>query len=407
MRICICDYSGHPFQVQLSRELARRGNDVLHLFFSEFQTPHGTLHVTPDDPATLSIEAVSLGRPFAKYSLIKRRWQEIEIGRHISIRMTAFRPEMMVGCNLPIDTLGEVLKSSRAHNVPFVFWQQDIYSKAIRSILQRKFGVLGRLVGEYYHRLERRAAILSDAVVVIADRFKEELISEFGVSETKITVLENWAPLNQITPRPKVNPWSIAHGFAGSNLILYTGTLGMKHNLAPILALAEAVRHRPDTQIVVTSEGPSAEYLRTQAAAAGLDRLSVLPFQPFEQYSDVLGSAEVLIATIEADAGGFSVPSKVLSYLCAARPIVISAPESNLASQILNSTGAGRAVPPGDQTSFIAAVIEFMNDKDARLRCGAAARAYAEENFEIGAISDRFDAIFTAVLAHASIPSGR
>jgi colanic acid biosynthesis glycosyl transferase WcaI len=404
MRICICDYSGHPFQVQLSRELARRGNDVLHLFFSEFQTPHGKLQVAPGDPASLAIEGVSLGRPFEKYNFIKRRWQEIEIGRRFSIRMSAFQAEIIVGCNLPIDTLGEVLKCCQVHKIPFVFWQQDIYSTAIRSILQHKFGLLGRLVGEYYRYLERKAASSSDAIVVIADIFKEVLTSEFGVPETKITVLENWAPLDEILPRPKTNPWSIAHGFAGSNLILYTGTLGMKHDPGQILAVAEAMRHRPDTWVVVTSEGPIADRLRKQAEAVGLDRFAVLPFQPFDQYPDVLGSADVLISIIEADAGSFSVPSKVLSYLCAGRPIVLSAPESNLASQIINSTGAGRVVPPGDQASFIAAIIELMNNQDARHRCGTAARAYAERTFEIGVITDRFDKIFTAVLAGKRVP---
>ncbi|RYJ01060.1 MAG: glycosyltransferase WbuB, partial [Actinomycetales bacterium] len=30
MKVVVHDFSGHPFQVQLSRELARRGHDVVH-----------------------------------------------------------------------------------------------------------------------------------------------------------------------------------------------------------------------------------------------------------------------------------------------------------------------------------------------------------------------------------------
>lgn len=404
MRICICDYSGHPFQVQLSRELARRGHHVLHLFFSEFQTPHGKLQVSTDDAATLAIEGVSLGKAFAKYSFIKRRSQEIDIGKRIADRMVEFQTEVMVGCNLPIDTLGQVVKSSRAHNIPFVFWQQDIYSTAIRSILQQKFGLPGRMIGGYYRYLENKAATLSDAIVVIADGFKEVLTSEFDVSRDKISVIENWAPLDEITPRPKNNPWSSAHGFVDSNLILYTGTLGMKHDPSQILAVAEAVRNRPDTKVVVTSEGPAADWLRSQAAERSLNGLVVLPFQPFEQYPDVLGSADVLIAAIETDVGGFSVPSKVLSYLCAARPIVLSAPHSNLASQIVTASGAGRVATPGDQARFVGAIIELLDDPDARRRCGVAARSYAERTFDISRITDRFEAIFLKVSADRRMP---
>jgi colanic acid biosynthesis glycosyl transferase WcaI len=49
-RILVHDYSGHPFQAELSRSLARRGHDVLHLSFRQFQTPKGDLVAKPDDP---------------------------------------------------------------------------------------------------------------------------------------------------------------------------------------------------------------------------------------------------------------------------------------------------------------------------------------------------------------------
>jgi len=41
MRLLIHDYAGHPFQVQLSRELARRNHEVLHLYAGYNVTPHG------------------------------------------------------------------------------------------------------------------------------------------------------------------------------------------------------------------------------------------------------------------------------------------------------------------------------------------------------------------------------
>ena len=54
--------------------------------------------------------------------------------------------------------------------------------------------------------------------------------------------------------------------------------------------------------------------------------LRCLGFQPFEVLPDVLGSADVLVAILEPDAGVFSVPSKVLSYFCAGRPVLLAVP---------------------------------------------------------------------------------
>jgi glycosyltransferase involved in cell wall biosynthesis len=400
VRVCICDYSGHPFQVQLSREIARRGHHVLHLYFAEFQTPKGRLSRTSDDAPEFAVEAISLGRPFAKYDLIRRRNQELEIGKRFAQRIRSYGPDVVLGCNFPLDTLQAVVKSCRSEGRQFVFWQQDIYSVAITEILGAKYGLVGRLVGQHYRRKESRAAMLSSAIVVITSDFASTLEKHFGISPEKIHVVENWAPLDEILPRPKSNEWSIAQGLSDHTVVLYTGTLGMKHDAGKLLALAEALRERPNTLLVVASEGPSAAWLAARAAELELTTLRVIPFQPFEVYSEVLSAADVLVSTLGADAGKYSVPSKILSYLCAGRPIVLSAPEENLAYRIVRHSGAGAVVPASDTIAFITAVERLLDDADARSLCARSARAYAEKNFDIERIGDRFEAILSRAGPH-------
>jgi colanic acid biosynthesis glycosyl transferase WcaI len=397
VRIAVCDNSGHPFQVQLTRELARRGHDALHLHFSEFQSPKGRLKVESGDPKTLAIEGVSLGVPFAKYSFIKRRTQERKIGRKIADRIEAFTPEVVLGCNLSIDVLGQVLSRSRAKKWPFVLWQQDIYSHAITSIFTKKYGFLGRLIGDYYRWQEKKAVRQSAAVVVISEDFVRTLEHDFGLTPKIIHVIENWAPVDEITPQPKDNSWSRAHRLANKDVIMYTGTIGLKHDPSQILKLAAVVNDRPNTAIMVISEGPAADWLASEAKNAKLDVLQVLSFQSFEVYPEVLGTADILISILEADAGVFSVPSKILSYLCAGRPIVLCAPLENLASRTVQKANAGLAVPAGDQAAFVSAVLGFLNDSNARETCARNARAYAERTFNIGPIADRFETVLQAV----------
>ena len=71
-RVLIHDYAGHPFQVQLSRELARRGYDVLHLYFGHNNTPKGDLERRTSDPSNFRVEAVYTKEPVRKYSYLKR-----------------------------------------------------------------------------------------------------------------------------------------------------------------------------------------------------------------------------------------------------------------------------------------------------------------------------------------------
>jgi len=113
-----------------------------------------------------------------------------------------------------------------------------------------------------------------------------------------------------------------------------------------------------------------------------------------EVLPEVLGSADVVIALLEEDAGRFSVPSKVLSYLCAHRPIILSAPRENLAARILADAGAGVVVEAGDATGLVAAARRLHDDDELRTAMGISGRTYAETNFDVTAVAARFQDVF-------------
>lgn len=405
MRIVVADYSGHPFQVQLSRELARRGHKVLHLHFADFQTPKGRLILGPEDPITLSIEPIFLGKNFAKHSFFKRRLQEVAVGKLFARRISSFRADVVLGSNLPLDSLRIVAKNCRSENRAFIFWQQDIYSIAIDRILRHKLGPIGALIGKYYKRIERAVLRESQAVVAISEDFLPYLSKEFGFTGDQLHVVENWAPLEEIFPGPKENEWARANDLIGKDVVLYSGTIGRKHDPSQILAVAMALRERPNTEVVVTSEGPGAEWLRQKAQELKLPSLQVKNFQPSEAYSDVLASANVLFCILESDSGIFSVPSKVLSYLCAGRPIVVSAPAENLASRLVLRSGAGLIVPAGDNIGLAKAIRTFLDSPLKSKNAGEYGRAHAEREFKIKDIGDNFENIMASAYDSIKGPS--
>jgi glycosyltransferase involved in cell wall biosynthesis len=397
-RIIINDYSGHPFQVELSRELAHRGHDVLHIYSAEFQSPKADLMRIGTDPSTILVEGLSIGATFEKYTFVKRRSQEKAYGKLVCRRIDAFHPDLVVGSNNPLDAQCQIGNHCKRRAIPFIFWLQDISSDAIKSILSRKFATAGAVIGTWYQGVEKRILKHADHVVAISDDFIPRL-KGWKLESDKISVIENWAPKNKITVAPDDNAWRRAQGLMGKRVALYTGTIGLKHNPDLLLAVAEAFRPEAEVQIVVTSEGKYADYLGAQAASRGCNNLTLLPFQPFESYSNVLASGDVLIAMIDSDAASYSVPSKVLSYLCSGRPIVLAADARNLAAKIIRRSGAGLVVDPQDTSAFVGAVRHFLNDADARKVAGVNGRAYADKMFDVGLIADRFEQIFDAVCA--------
>lgn len=384
MRIVLHDYSGHPFQAQLSRELARRGHEVRHLYSLDFQTPKGRLQGQADDPPGLTMEGVTLGERFQKDSFLKRRAQEVRFGRMVGRRIEQLRPDVVLSSNAPLDAQRGIVRASRRAGAAFVFWMQDIYSEAISRILTKQLGLAGRAVGAWYKQVEYGLLRGSARVVAISDDFTPILVAH-GVTEERIAVVENWAPLDEIAycgPRAAPAP--------GARLVfVYSGTLGYKHNPEILEQLAD----RLPIELRVYSEGRAADDLAVRARAKGLANLSVQPWVAYNELSGMLGAADVLLAMIEADAGVFSVPSKVLTYLCAGRPILASIPPGNLAARLLHREGAGLVVSPGDGAALLAGAGALVDDLALRSRLGEAGRAYAERAFDIKGLGDQFEAI--------------
>lgn len=402
-RILVHDFAGHPFQVQLSRSLARRGHEVFHTYCGSLQTtPRGALKPQPDDPPTFAVEGLHLDRPIAKYSFFTRWRQENAYGRLLVDAVERFKPDVVLSANTPLDAQRRLIHHCRNHGVRFVFWAQDLIGVASARILKAKIPVIGALIGRYYAATERSLLRKSDGIVLITDDFRA-LMHDSGIEDERLFVIENWAPLEEVPVRPQTNAWSRRHDLAGKTCLLYAGTLGMKHNPELLLRLALRFRDNDDVRVVVVSQGLGADWLAEKKRKHDLDNLLLLGFQPFEAMPDVLATAAILLAVLEPDAGIFSVPSKVLTYLCAARPVLLAVPPENLAARIVTQNEAGRTVPPTDAAGFVQAAADLLEDDALCRRLAQNGRRYAEETFDIERITDDFERVFesTALLPHS------
>ena len=397
MRVYLHDYAGHPFQVQLARALAERGHTVQHGYSSTNQTPHGMLERRDGDPEGFEPDPIALTNPIEKYKsslrgLLARRKREKEYGVLLLERVAQFQPDVVLAANTPLDALAPLQQWCAGHDIRFVNWLQDLISVASHRLLRRRLPVLGEFAGRIYLNMERRILRSSDAIVMITDDFRP-ILTNWGVAAERLHVVENWAPLNEMPVRPKQNAWSEAFDLAEKQVLLYSGTLGMKHNPEILLNLALQWKDDDSVRVVVITEGIGADWLREKRTEHSLEGLVVLPYQPFEEFPDVLASADVLLAILEPDAGVFSVPSKVLTYLCAGRAVLLAVPPENLAAQIVRRTESGVVVPPTAPTAFVHEAAKLLEDDKRRNAAAQNARAYAETTFDIEQITDRFEPI--------------
>jgi glycosyltransferase involved in cell wall biosynthesis len=367
--------------------------NVLHLHCNSFRTGKGS--VDDADDGGLRVEGITLSREFARYSPWTRFRQEREYGTKASVRIREFLPDVVLSANTPLFAQKRLLSETKRLGSRFVFWQQDILGVGIRRVLEQRYGSLGAAIGNRLIAVERSLLLASDAIVVISDGFLPTL-ERLEIPRDKIHVIENWAPIEELPVGPRENEWAYEKGLVGKRVVLYSGTLGLKHDPEAILQLARHFSHLDDVQVVVVSEGRGADWLHRRRKEERLPNLRLLPFQPYAHLPDVMASGDVLLALLEADAGVFSVPSKVLSYLCAGRALLAAVPGDNLAADVIRRSGGGLVVEPSEEGDLVANAMRLLDDAGLRQHLGRRARRYAEETFNVVAIGDRFEAILDA-----------
>ncbi len=399
MKIIVHDFSGHPFQAELSRKLADKGHEVEHVSAEQYVSGKGHLEFQPGDSPTLSFTGMLIDLPFQKYAPSGRLRFERAYARAWINMLEAAPPDVVIACNLPLVSMYQFAKYAKRAQIPYVFWHQDIYSNGLSDELRRRFPKPVAGAGSrVFERMEAYCARNANHVVAIGDAFNE-VYPGWKVSPKKISVIPNWAPLDKVFPASRSNRKS-RHLFDDDDSLrlVYAGTIGRKHNPQLLVDLLRTVVDAgTPSALAVISEGDAADDL----AAVGRDNglaLRVLPFQPADSLPDVLSSADVLVALLEPDATRFSIPSKVLSYMAAGRPILGLMPPDNPAAADIIASGGLVADPDENGVAEAAKWVATLAGDHERIKeIGANTRRVAEEKFDADKVAAQFGEILVSI----------
>lgn len=391
MRIVLHDYGGYAFSTQLGQALGMRGHDVRYLHAAGFRAPRASLEGAEEQGPGFRVHGIDPGRSYRSRAGIRRLRHERAYGRLLGDAIRRVNPDAVISANCPLDAQAVALEASHQSTAAFVFWLQDLYALAVGRLLRRRLGPVGPLIGARFQRLERRLLRKSDAVIAITADFAP-VLDAWGVEPDRVAVIENWAPVEDLPDDAQAEAWASSHGLGDRPLLLYAGTLGRKHDPTLLLDLARGV---PQATIGVVAEGAGTAELSQRPMP---ENLRLLPLQAARDVSTMLRAADILVAVLDREAHAFSVPSKVLTYLVAGRPILAAMPKDNLGARTVRAAGAGVVVSPGDRTGLVQGAAAMLGDEPKRRAYGRCGREYAERVFDIDRIADRFEGVLQRVV---------
>jgi len=246
-------------------------------------------------------------------------------------------------------------------------------------------------------RFERLVYRMAGHIVVIGEQFRDNLVAK-GVRPDAITVIPDWIDLDRITPAA-AEPGARLR-LAGSEdgfLVLHTGSMGEKQGLLTVIDACRSLSEQTKIRVVLVGDGPAKRQLTNAIAELHLDNVRLLEIQPAESFPKMLAAADVLLLMQRAAIIDAVVPSKLLSYMAAGRPIVAAVNPMSVAAKLISDAQCGVLVPPEDPIRLADALRDLAANPVLRADLGRRGREHAEANFNKKMILDDWNTLLTSM----------
>ena len=163
------------------------------------------------------------------------------------------------------------------------------------------------------------------------------------VDEDKVTVVSNWAHNEHLLPVKKEdNLFLKNHGLQDKFIVLYSGNMGMSHDIDVIVDVANKLKYRDDINYIFIGNGAKKAIVENKIKKYNLTNCLVLPYQSQEILPYSMGAADISVVTTDVNQTGLSVPSKTYSYLSVGSALLCLADiNSELANMVINNEIGG------------------------------------------------------------------
>lgn len=284
--------------------------------------------------------------------------------------------KILVVSNPPIAPILTAFVSG-IRKIPFYILVFDLYPDAL---MQAGFVTKTNMLFRFWRKLNHRYFSRAEKVFTLSDSMKDAVL-KYMPRRKKVKVIHNWADLSYIRPLDKSkNPFLEKHCLHGKKIILYSGNMGLTHDLESLVDAAELLRSRSNLAFVFIGDGAKKTLLQQMVAVKKLQNVVFLPYQDAVDFPHAMAAADIGVVTLGKGAEGISVPSKTYINLAAGLCLLAIAPESSELSRLIIAHRAGVICEPGDYYG-IAKSIHDLTSEDQLLNSYKTNALEASVNF--------------------------
>ncbi|MBM3825002.1 MAG: glycosyltransferase family 4 protein [Verrucomicrobia bacterium] len=301
--------------------------------------------------------------------------------------------DVVMGTSPPIFQAASAWFVAAIRRKPFLLEIRDLWPEfAIdMGVLKNRFLIV------MSRWLERFLYARATRILVNSPAYRDYLIA-MSVNPAKIDHIPNGVDPDMFVPEAKGENIRMEYDLGDRFVAVYAGALGRANDLPTLLRAAERLKGDTNIVFLIVGDGMERPMLESWVGEKKLTNVLFTGAQPKARMSDFLAAADVCLATLQAiPMFKTTYPNKVFDYMAAGRATLLGI--DGVIRSVMEQSGGGVFVPPGDPEAMADAVVR-MRDDPARVRAmGLSARAYVVRHFNRKEHAERFVRLLVSMTA--------
>jgi len=220
----------------------------------------------------------------------------------------------------------------------------------------------GQLIDRLWHRCNKFMYQRAEQTIVLCQAAKRLVCDTYGIEESRVHVIANWADEHEIQPVPKAScTFAKEHDLVEPFTVMYSGNLGLYYDFETILDAAEKLRDE-NFRLVLIGSGGKKDWIADQIKKRNLTNTLLLPYQPFETLNDSLNSCDISLVSIAKGVEGISYPSKFYSSLSIGKPVLALSEDWSELRHVVESCDVGLWCEIGDSENLVHQIRKLMKN---------------------------------------------
>ncbi len=297
--------------------------------------------------------------------------------------------DLVWGTTPPIFQAPTAWLLARLKGVPFLLEVRDLWPAFAVAVGVLKNKTLIRM-SEWLERFLYKHA---DQVLVNSPGYVDH-VREHGAKE--VALIPNGADPAMFDPGSDGAGFRRRNGLAEAFVVLYAGAHGLSNDLDVVLGAAEWLKKEDSIRIVLLGDGKEKPRLQALAQQCELDNVLFLPPVPKVEMAEALAAANACLAILKPiEMYKTTYPNKVFDYMAAGRPVILAI--DGVIRKVVESAGAGVAVPPGDPAALAEAIRDLAANPEKCRKMGVRGRTEIENKFSRNELADQFTALLESM----------